>query len=271
MEKARLKIYFTYDGTGYRGLQRQTNTDQTIQGVFETELSRLTGKKTSLVSSGRTDAGVHARIQVAHVDVPEQFADRMLEPGKIPGDHKRTSRLVQSLNSMLPRGIRVYKVERAHPRFHAIAEVKKKTYVYFIDPSPVQLPELRTRAWHLRLPLNWDAMFAATKDLVGTHDFNAFCAAGAEVKSTVRTIHEARWGEVRFHGFGAPESRLMAFRITGSGFLKQMVRSIVGTLVHIGGNREKPDLVDRCLILKNRKLAGPTAPPQGLWLWDILY
>jgi tRNA pseudouridine38-40 synthase len=267
----RLKFYFTYDGTPFRGLQRQKNTDQTIQEVFESKLSQLVSQKVNVLSSGRTDAGVHARIQVAHADVPKAFAQRMLESTTLGAIGLHAPRLLQSLNSLLPRSIRILKIEKADQRFHAIADVKKKTYVYFIDPSFIQLPELRTRTWNLRLPLHWDAMFKATKALQGTHDFNAFCSADATVKNTVRTVFEARWGEVDYRGFGAPSVKLMAFRITGSGFVKNMVRSIVGTLVHIGGGKGNADLIAHCLTLKKRTLAGPTAPPQGLWVWDVLY
>lgn len=256
--KVRLKIFFSYDGTSYYGFQRQHNAQTTIQAALERVLSRLSSHRVSLLASGRTDAGVHARIQVAHCDVPAQVVQRY-----------DLERLEQSANAMLPRDIRIFRIEITSPKFHAIRDVKKKTYLYFIDPSPICVPELKNYVWSLRIPLNWAAIEKATAYLEGTHDFTAFCSSGSSVKTTKRTIYEARWGKI--DGFGFHSSSLVALRITGSGFLKHMVRTIVGTLVFIGQGRGKPELINKALSDKKRSTTGPTAPPQGLWLWDILY
>lgn len=262
---ARLKLYFTYDGTHFHGWQRQKNTPHTIQEVLEGKLAMIANSRVTLMASGRTDAGVHARIQVAHADVPDTLL--RLTVREAGWDD---SRLKQSLNSMLPPDIRVLLIERAGDEFHALRDVEKKTYVYLIDSGPVQWPELRDYAWHLRLPLDWDAMEKATAALPGEHDFKAFAAADASTNTTIRTLFEARWGTVRWGGIGM-HADLRALRVTGTGFLKNMVRSIVGTLVHIGNRKAGPDLVPRLLASRDRKQAGPTAPARGLWLWDIRY
>lgn len=262
----RLKLYFTYDGTHYSGFQRQKNTSRTIQEVIENKLSIISNTRVNMLASGRTDGGVHARIQVAHVDVPEAVLVLLHKPSPILGE----SRLVQGLNRLLPPDIRMLKIDHVSGDFHAIAGVRKKTYVYFIDPSPIQLPELKTWSWGLRLPLDWDSMERATSDLIGRHDFKAFCGAGSKVKTTTRTIYEARWGKVRFQGFSYP-CELRALRITGSGFLKNMVRSIAGSLVHIGNKKASPDMIAQAIKSGDRRSVGPTAPAHGLWLWDILY
>jgi len=255
-DRVRIKICFSYDGTGYNGWQRQANAASTVQEIMETKLSMISNARITIVASGRTDAGVHARIQVAHADVPAAVAERPF--------------LLKALNSLLPQRIRVFSIEKVPREFHAIRDAKKKTYLYFIDPNPVQMPTLRNQAWNLYLPLNWDAVEEATPKLLGTHDFKAFCNSGTSVKTTVRTLHEIRWGTIRWQGIGA-ECDLRVLRVTGSGFLRNMVRALVGTLVWIGNEKAKPDVIDQLFESKDRRRAGPTAPPHGLWLWDVLY
>ncbi len=263
---ARLKIYLTYDGTFYHGWQRQLNTPKTIQEILETKLSIMSNARVSIMSSGRTDAGVHARIQVAHATVPDTVLRLLENPSPILGE----SRLVQGLNSLLPRDIRVLRIEQVAPDFHALRQIDKKTYLYFIDPSPVQLPELRDHAWHLRMPLDWKAVEKATKALAGRHDFKSFCAAGSSVKTTTRTLFEAYWGTFKWRGI-SHTTELRVLRLTGSGFLRGMVRSVAGTLVFIGNRRAPPERVAQLLETPNRAGVGPTAPACGLWLWDVLY
>lgn len=269
---ARLKFYFCYDGTHYHGWQRQKNTANTIQQIFEDRLSKLAGdKRVALQSSGRTDAGVHARIQVAHAHANETLLKYFETPAGGPGEAQiDQNRLHQSINAILPPDIRVLKIDRVHDDFHAQRDVVKKTYLYFINPNGVQWPELRDYAWHLKFPLKWDAIEEATRALVGEHDFKAFCASDADVATTVRTIHEARWGTAVWNGMMGP-TRLRVLRLTGNGFLKNMVRSITGTLTMIGNGKADPGLTKRLLDKPDRAQAGPTAPPHGLWLWDILY
>lgn len=255
MVETKLKIYFSYDGTAYHGFQRQKNVNNTVQEVLERALTRIADTRTKVMATGRTDTGVHARIQLAHTMVNPALFQRL-----------GSKRFVQSLNSLLPLDVRVLRVEEADLKFHAIRSVKKKTYMYFIDVSPIQTPFLRNYAWHLWLPLDWVAMRKATEHFVGTHDFRAFCAANSSAKTTVRTIYEASWQTKVLFG----ETQLMAFQVIGSGFLKQMIRSMVGTLVQVGNHKRSVESVAELLRVPNRKKSGPTAPAHGLWLWDIL-
>lgn len=250
-----MRFVFSYDGTRYHGWQRQPNA-KTVQEVLENTLSRISNLRITLVSSGRTDAGVHARVQVAHAGLPEKTA--------------ANPRLMQALNSMLPPDIRVLDAQKAAPEFHALRDVEQKMYLYFISTGEVQPPALASYSWHLRLPLDWQAMDKATQYLRGTHDFKAFAAADHSAKTTRRTLFEARWVDSSAPAFGC-DARLRVFRVVGSGFLKQMVRSLVGTLVWIGSGKAKPEHVRDLLQSRERTEVGPTAPPHGLWLWDILY
>ncbi len=251
----RIKLYFSYDGTAYHGFQRQKNTPHTVQEKIETILRKITSEKVTITASGRTDAGVHARIQLAHCEMPEWTSRLLLD-----------NRLRLGLNSMLPKNIRIWKIEKTNPQFHAIRDAKKKTYLYFIDQNSIQWPFLRNYAWHLRLPLDWDAVHKATPLLIGRHDFKAFCSAGSSAKTTVRTIEEAYWDVI-----DSPFGPLHVFRITSQGFLKQMVRNIVGTLVSVGNGKADKETILQALKTKDRKFAYHTAPAHGLWLWDILY
>jgi tRNA pseudouridine38-40 synthase len=259
---AKIKLYFSYDGTHYHGWQKQNNTPHTIQEVLNNKLSMVANARVATLASGRTDAGVHARVQVAHAIVPDTLIERLIVPDG--------TRLKQSLNSLLPPDIRILLIEQVPESFNALADTLKKTYLYFIDPSSVQWPQLRDYAWHLRFPLNYELMDEASKVLVGRHDFKALCASDSTAKTTVRTVHEAYWDVFPWQTMGNT-TELRVFRITGTGFLKGMVRCIVGSLVAIGNGKAKPDLMSRCLETCDRKEAGPTAPPHGLWLWDVLY
>ncbi len=256
--KVRVKFYCSYDGAGFSGWQRQAGEARTVQKVFEDALSRVCNTKTNVTASGRTDAGVHARIQVVHADVPVARRS-LIESG----------RFVMALNSNLPGDVRIHRVEEVAPDFHAQRHVQRKTYLYFIDTSPVQVPSLRKYAWHLRLPMDWTAIEEATRALKGTHNFEAFSDSDRSTKTTVRTLYEAHWGRAAAGPFGPADLKVL--RLTGSGFLKHMVRSIVGTLVKVGNKGADPDLVARSLATPQRHLVGATAPSQGLWLWDILY
>ena len=257
-DKIRVKLYCSYDGAGFNGWQRQVGQTRTVQLVLEEALGRFCDGKTHVTASGRTDAGVHARIQVAHADVP--VARRaLIENG----------RFLMALNSNLPGDVRIHRVEEVAPTFHAQRHVQRKTYLYFIDTSPVQAPYLRKYAWSLRLPMDWNAIEEATRALKGTHDFEAFSDSDRSTKTTTRTLFEAHWGRVSAGPFGPADLRVL--RLTGNGFLKHMVRSIVGTLVKVGNGGADAGLVARSLATPQRHLVGATAPPQGLWLWDILY
>ncbi|HRK03287.1 MAG TPA: tRNA pseudouridine(38-40) synthase TruA, partial [Oligoflexia bacterium] len=212
--------------------------------------------RVSVFSSGRTDAGVHARVQAVHTNLPEKW--------------EHTEALQSALNSLLPSDIRILKAEIMPDHFHALRDAKKKMYVYFINPQPVQNPVLARYSWHLRFPLDWNAMAQAGQAFVGRHDFKAFAAADHSAKTTVRTIESFEWGTLVVPGFGG-NTGLGYFKVVGQGFLKNMVRIMVGSLVRVGAGKAPVDSIARALISGQRNQAGSTAPPHGLWLWDVLY
>ncbi len=241
------KLLIEYDGTAYFGWQRQ-KTHPTIQGEIEKVLGTMTGQRVSLIGSGRTDAGVHALGQVAHFHCQTRLSPEAL---------------LRGLNSLLPPDIAVHRVTRVKETFHARYDVRSKTYRYRILNRPVRSPLGRLYAWHVPRPLNLDAMRSGVRRLMGTHDFKAFEGAGSPRSHTRRTVTKAAFSK-------APGGYLV-FEITADGFLKAMVRNIVGTVVDIGLGKIEPGEMKRLLALKDRRLAGPTAPPQGLFLKTVTY
>ena len=236
-----------YDGTRYRGWQRQGNTDNTMQARLETLLSRLLGQEIELAASGRTDAGVHARRQVCSF-----HADTDLSVDCI----------LTELRAYLPEDIGAISLEEAPPRFHARLSCTEKTYVYRVWNSFE--PNVFDRRYVYVFPrtLDIDAMRRAAALLLGRHDFAAFCTAHGKKKSTVR---ELRRVEIERAG---DELRLS---FTGDGFLYNMVRILTGTLLEVGDGQRSPESVREALESLDRKKAGFTAPAQGLFLWDVRY
>ncbi len=241
-----LRLDLEYDGTRYHGWQRQPNA-ATLQGTIEAALLRLTGHPVILIGSGRTDAGVHARHQVANFRTTSAIPLRAF---------------VQGLNSMLPPDIAVLSVHEVPPDFHARKAALKKTYEYHIINRPVRSPLERHFAWHLASPLDLAALQAAARFLPGEHDFAAFQASGSSVKTTRRRVFEAVWRQDREH---------FTFTITATGFLRGMVRSLVGTMVQIGQHRRPPEDLQALLDHPDRRRTGPTAPAQGLVLVQVAY
>lgn len=241
-----LKITLSYDGTRFVGWQRQAE-GESIQGLLEDALARFEGAPVVAHGAGRTDAGVHALGQVASARVA--FAH---DPAT----------LTRALNVHLPPDIRVVSVEDAAGEFHARFTASGKTYRYRIRNTPVADPFDRAFSWHLPEPLSLDAMHRAAALLVGTHDFSAFRSVGGEPSTAVRTVTRSAWQ----HGGG-----LLAYEITGDGFLRHMVRAIVGTLVDIGRGWQQPEDISALLAGGVRADAGPTAPPHGLFLVSVDY
>ncbi len=236
-----------YDGTRYRGWQRQGNTDNTIQAKLETLLSRFLGQEIELAASGRTDAGVHARRQVCSFHAGTALsADFMLT----------------ELRKFLPEDIGALALEEAPPRFHARLSCTEKTYVYRVWNSLE--PNVFDRRYVYVFPqaLDIDAMRRAAALLLGRHDFAAFCTAHGKKRSTVR---ELRRIEIDRAG---DELRLS---FTGDGFLYNMVRILTGTLLEVGDGQRSPESVREALESLDREKAGFTAPAQGLFLWDVRY
>src|SRR5271154_5223232 len=245
----RIKVQLSYDGTDYHGWQVQPGL-RTIQGTLEEVISGIEGKPVQVAGSGRTDAGVHALAQVAAFNLDNP----------IPADN-----LMRAANRLLPRDIRVMRAEEAHPDFHPRFQAKAKTYEYRIFRGEICPPFERRYVLHHPYPLHQDDMLAAASLLEGEHDFSAFAASDERDElgaSKVRTIFCSKLSE-------APDR--LIYRVTGSGFLKHMVRNIVGVLLEVGkGNIDRAGVLARlepgCEIP-----AGPTAPARGLFLMSVEY
>ena len=240
------KLTLSYDGSRYKGWQKQGNTPDTIQAKLETILSRMLSQNVEIHGSGRTDAGVHARAQVcsfrAETDID---IDVMLT----------------SLREHLPEDIGAVSLEKADARFHARLSCREKSYVYRIWNSDA--PNVFERRYMYRFPdkLDFSAMEKAAELLRGEHDFTAFSSHRGN-KSPVRrlkTLKIERFGEE------------VRFTFTGDGFLYNMVRILTGTLLDVGTHRLSPEDIPTIFASRSRQNAGFTAPPQGLILWDVKY
>lgn len=241
------KLTIEYDGTDYHGWQRQ-RAERTVQQEIETVIGIMTGGPVTLIGAGRTDAGVHAHGQVAN------FAcDTKLTPGIF----------LKGLNSLLPEDIAIRCCQEVSLDFHARFRAKSKTYRYRILNRPVRAPIGRQYAWQILKPLDLPAMQRAAGAICGTHDFKAFESTGSPRSSTVRTVFGARL-------YDAPGG-YVCFEIQADGFLKYMVRNIVGTLVRVGQGKLDPQAVEQILASKDRHLAGITAPSRGLCLVRVDY
>ena len=260
-----LKLTVSYDGTAYVGWQRQAR-GVSIQGLLEDGLARLDGAPVVVHGAGRTDAGVHALGQVASARVTTAREPRVVR---------------RALNAMLPGDIRVLEVEEAPPGFHARYHAAGKAYEYRIWQGDPQPPFARTWSWHVLQQLDVAAMDRAARLLEGRHDFSAFQSSGGCVATAVRTVTCARAG-VREAGpdvAGGPGDhvgadaggRLVVVRIEADGFLRHMVRAIVGTLVEVGRRRRDEASVAALLASRDRAASGATAPAHGLVLVRVLY
>jgi tRNA pseudouridine38-40 synthase len=243
----RYKSIISYDGSGFSGYQVQPNK-RTVQSVLESVLTKMHKGETVKVSgSGRTDAGVHAKGQVIHFDSPLMIPEDKWE---------------KALNSLLPEDISVSSVvsvdESFHARFHALG----KEYRYVLHLSSQRDPFQRKFAYHYPYRLNLDAMEQASKFFLGTHDFTSFCAAKTEVEDKVRTIESIDFTRV---------DELLTIRFVGNGFLYNMVRILVGTLLEVGSGERSPEDIPIILAHKDRRVSGKTAPAHGLYLWEVFY
>jgi len=242
-----IKLLIEYDGTYYQGWQIQPE-GPTIQGMLEEKLSRLTGGRIHVIGSGRTDSGVHALGQVAHFRTQSQMDIRTIQ---------------RALNSLLPPDIVIKKVEEVDEGFHARKNSKSKVYEYRILNRNLRSAFHRGYVWYIPQKLNLIEMKKATQGLIGEHDFSAFRTVGSPTRTAVRRVIRAEWKRGR--------DGLIRFEIEANGFLKQMVRSIIGTLVEIGKGRMKASDFRKIMNSKDRKKAGPTAPAQGLFLKEVKY
>ena len=266
-----LKLTIAYDGTNYAGWQRQANAIS-IQQIIEDEIAAIVGAPNPLMAAGRTDAGVHAAAQVAGITIDHPIG---------------CDELLRALNARIKGGdIRVRSIEEMPLGWSARASARSKTYRYAICNGAPPSPFLRHVVWHVPYRLDLDRMQRAVAHLIGEHDFAAFQGRGADVLTTTRTILAAGIVEMNIHtdepvalsrldpsAAGAWESAPRFFRleITGTGFLRHMVRTIAGTLVDIGRGAMEPDEMRAIIESRDRSRTGQTAPPQGLMLWRVEY
>ncbi len=242
----RILLTVEYDGTAYAGWQRQIN-GLAVQQVLEEALAVACSHPVTVTGSSRTDAGVHARMQMVHFDT-----DATIPPDKYPF----------VLNNILPPDIRVQAGREVPPGFHARFLTSGKTYTYRILNNRHGTALHRNLFWHIPVPLCRELMEKAIGDLSGTHDFAAFQAAGGTARTTIRHISDA---ELTVSG-----SEII-FRITGNAFLYNMVRIIAGTLAEIGLEKRPADAFSRAFVSLNRLDLGMTAPPHGLELTEVFY
>ena len=241
-----LKLTLEYDGTDFVGWQVQPK-GRSVQEELEKGIARLYGAPVRVTGAGRTDAGVHARGQVASLHVERELPLKAWTAG---------------LNALLPDDVACLRAEVAPDGFDARRWARGKRYAYTILETPVRSPLLRGQAWEVRRPLDVDAMRRAAPALLGTHDFSSFRAADCPARTAVREIRALH---VRQSG------ARIDLVVEASAFLKHMVRNIVGTLVEVGHGRRDPGSLSALLEGRDRTQAGPTAPPHGLLLEEVFY
>jgi tRNA pseudouridine38-40 synthase len=242
----RLKLVLAYCGTRYHGWQVQSNV-LSVQECLESCLAKLTNGPVRLHAAGRTDAGVHALGQVAHFDTPSTIAAAALQRG---------------VNSLLPDDIAVRHVAEVPMDFHARYSARQKTYAYVVHNHPLRAVFSAPYVWYVPQPLEVAAMHTAAQILLGRHDFSAFRASSCATRSPVRCL--SRLAVKR-------RAARIIFVMRADGFLQHMVRNIVGTLVEIGRGKMSPEAIGAILHSRQRSQAGPTAPPQGLFLVRVHY
>lgn len=247
-QKQKVKMLLSYEGTDFGGWQRQTTEKPTIQGCLEKALSRLFDQPVHVIGAGRTDAGVHAVGQVAHFEAPK-------DPTKFKLHH--------ALQSLTPPSIVIRKLWLAPEDFHSLASAEEKIYKYFILNRKIPSALRRHHFTWISRPLDIDYLNEAAQYLVKTQDFKSFQSSGSDPKTTVRTVTRAQWTQ--------KNGGLLEFSITGSGFLKQMVRNIVGTMLDLSYMGAPTSDMQRILDSLDRQKAKTTAPPEGLYLYHVKY
>jgi tRNA pseudouridine38-40 synthase len=260
-----LRLTVEYSGTKFAGWQVQPHA-RTVQGEVERALAVILREPVRVTGASRTDAGVHALGQVVSFETRGAAT---------------AGRLLAGLNALLPDDVAVLAVDEVAPGFSARFKARGKHYRYRILDRRTKSPTEAATSWHVPGPLDLEAMRDAAARLVGTHDFVAFASKGDdEGRPTVRTIHEVRvsrqpgspWGEGTARDRCGPADRpVVAIDVVGDGFLYKMVRTIAGTLAQVGKGRRSPESVDAAIASRDRRRAGPAAPPQGLFLMRVFY
>ena len=247
------KLLIQYDGTDFHGWQVQEN-DRTIQGELERVIGMIADTEVGVIGSGRTDAGVHAEGQVANIH---------LHNSKFTPE-----RLKHAINGNLWRDIRIMTAEKAPDDFHSRFSAKRKTSIYRVVNGPVMSPFWRRFAHHEARPLDVGRMNDTARLFLGEHDWTAFASAKTDGETRVRNVLdftvEARWND-------QAKGSMIEFRITATGFLRYMVRSIVGTMLEVGRGEKDFDTIQTAIVTGNRDLAGKTAPAHGLTLFRVEY
>ncbi len=242
-----IKLTIEYDGKRYAGWQRLNGSEKTIQGKIESILSQMTGEKIEIIGSGRTDAGTHARGQVANFKTNTQMA--------LP-------EILDFLNRYLPQDIVVKAVEEMPERFHARYNAVRKQYSYYVWNNPIPSAFERQHSFFFPQKLDIEKMEQACKKLEGSHDFLGFSALKKSKKSTVRTIEKIAVEQ---------EGSMLHVTFIGEGFLYKMVRIIMGTILEIGAGTMELEDIDKVFETRIRENAGETAPAQGLFLDEVEY
>lgn len=242
----RIRLIISYDGTNYVGWQVQPN-GVSVQEFLENALYELTGERIRVEGSGRTDSGVHAKAQVAHFDTNARMA---------------ADKFAVAMNMHLPSDIRVLFSEECSSDFHARFSAKRKQYTYTVQLGPHADVFSRYYALHLHHSPDLEAMRQAANTVLGTHDFKAFMCSGSSMENTVRTITISEW--IRNGNF-------LTYRVEGNGFLYNMVRILVGTMLEIGSGKRPVSDMRKALESGDRSAAGATAPAHGLCLARVIY
>ena len=242
----RIRLIISYDGTNYVGWQVQPN-GVSVQALLEKALFELTGEQIRVEGSGRTDSGVHAKAQVAHFDTEARMA---------------ADKFAIAMNMHLPPDIRVLFSEECDPTFHARFSAKRKVYSYTVQLGPHADVFLRTTSLHLHYIPDVESMQKAAAAVIGTHDFNAFKCADSSMENTVRTITRSEWNR---------NGNLLVYTVEGNGFLYNMVRILVGTMLEIGSGKRPVSDMENAIETGSRTSAGATAPARGLRLERVIY
>lgn len=253
----RIRLRIQYDGASYNGWQVQPK-GTTVQGLLEEAIRKITGEAVHVAGAGRTDAGVHALGQVASFNSSSGLANNVIS---------------KALNALLPRDVRVTAVEDAEADFHARYSSLRKRYVYLVANTGTVPVFVDRYAWWIRFPLNVEHIRTSAAFICGRHDFSSFRGSGCGARNPNREVYSLeveRSDEINFL-FTGFRGGFITFKIEADGFLRHMVRNIVGTLVEVGRGRIEPGVMEEILLARDRRLAGPTAPARGLFLERVIY